>query len=392
MNVLIINYECPPLGGGGGISCYQISRELANAHHIDYLTTGNKELPRSEVREGINIFRVPVIGRKNLSTASLLSMISFFPISLFKGIHLCATNNYDVINAHFVIPSGLPAAIIAKIFRKPLVISVHGGDIYDPSKKWSPHRHATLRLIIKWVLKQADCVVAQSNNTKENLTRYYKFHGQIKIIPLGFFQPQFLRVTRKNLGVPENQIIFISVGRLVKRKGYEYAIRALSELADRSFHYFIIGDGPEEGDLKNLAITLGLEKNVTFLGYLPEEQKFQYLAVSDIYLLPSIHEGFGICLLEAMHCGLPIISTDNGGQVDLLKDYVNALFSEAQNSDAFSKKIRELLADENLRMALSSNNRRDIANFYIEEISNIYENLYRVLIKKRSNEGLHENR
>jgi len=378
MRILIVNYECPPLGGGGGVACYQIAQELAKTHQVDYLTSGYKDLPQTERKDGINIYRVPVMGRKDLSTATLLSMISFFPACLSKGIRLCSKKNYDVINAHFVIPSGLPAVFLAKIFRKPLVISIHGGDIYDPSKKWSPHRHYSLRMLINWLLRQADHIVAQSSNTKENAIRYYNYNGQIEKIPLGFVQPQFRRVTRADLDLPEDQIILISVGRLVKRKGYEYAIRAVSQLVRQGHRvkYLILGDGPEERVLRDLTKKLKIKENVVFPGYVSEEEKYQYLSQSDVYLLPSLHEGFGICLLEAMHCGLPIVATNNGGQTDFLVDGKNALLVPIRNWEILAEKINEVCCDKSKRDKMSANNKEAIKRYYIQEIAMQYEKLF----------------
>jgi sucrose-phosphate synthase len=92
-----------------------------------------------------------------------------------------------------------------------------------------------------------------------------------------------------------------------------------------------------------------------------------------------------------MHCGLPIVATNNGGQTDILKDHVNALLVPAKDSDAFAGKIQELMQDKILRKNISVNNIRDINYYYIEEIVSEYELLYGNLIKKRSNEGLYEN-
>jgi glycosyltransferase involved in cell wall biosynthesis len=366
------------LGGGGGVACYQIAQELAKTHQVDYLTTGYKGLPRTEQRDGINIHRVPVMGRKDLSTAALSSMISFFPACLLRGIRLCLKNNYDVINAHFVIPSGLPAVFLAKIFRKPLVISILGGDIYDPSKKWSPHRHPSLQVLIGWLLRQANRIVAESNDIKEKAARYYVYSRQAETIPLGFVQPQYQKVTRADLGLPEDQIILISVGRLVKRKGYEYAIRAVSHLVKKGhwIKYLIIGEGPEERALQNLSKELKIEENIIFLGYVPEEVKYRYLSQSDIYLLPSLHEGFGVCLLEAMYCGLPIVATNNGGQTDFLVDGKNALLVPIKNWQILAEKIDEICCDRSKRDKMSINNRKDIKKYYIQEIAAQYEKIF----------------
>ena len=372
----MLNYEFPPLGGGGGVACYHIARELAKKHHVDYLTTKFKGLPKFEIVDGINVYRVPVLGRKELSTATLLSMLTFFPSSLLKGIKLCNVNRYDIINAHFVIPSGPSGIILSKLFNLPIVMSVHGGDIHDPSKKWSPHKHFLLRKIITWFLNKSDKIIAQSNNTMDNTNKYYHPNKEISVIPLGFVTPEFKKTTREELGLPEEHIILISVGRLVKRKGYEYAIQAVSKIAHPNLKYLIIGDGPEEKSLKDLTKRLGVEEKVEFLGFVSEEKKFQYLSISNIYVLSSLHEGFGICLLEAMYCGLEIVSTDNGGQTDFLLDKKNALMVPIEDSDALADKILELLKNENLRMKMIENNRKDIREFDIENVATKYEELF----------------
>ncbi len=377
MRILIVNYEFPPLGGGGGVACYYIARELAKTHSVDYLTTAHKGLPKFEVVDGINVYRVPVLGRKELSTATLMSMFTFFPSSLVKGIKLCKSNQYDVINTHFVIPSGPTGIILSKLCKIPIVMSIHGGDIYDPSKKWSPHKHFLLRKIISFLLNRSDKIIAQSSNTKNNANKYYQPHNEIIVIPLGFVVPEFTNTTRKDLNISEKGIILISVGRLVKRKGYEYAIRAISKLTHQNLKYLIIGDGPEEKNLKDLAKRFGVEDKVEFLGFVPEDKKFQYLSVSDIYVLSSSHEGFGICLLEAMYCGLPIVSTDNGGQTDFLVDGKNALMVPIEDSDALAGQIKTLIDDGILRLQMSENNKEDVKKFYIETITKEYEGIFK---------------
>lgn len=388
MRILMLNYEFPPLGGGGGVACYHIAKELAKNHQVDYLTTAFRGLPKFEVVDGINVYRVPVLGRKELSTATLLSMLTFFPSSLLKGIKLCRVNQYDIINTHFVIPSGPSGVFLSKLFNVPIVMSVHGGDIYDPSKKWSPHRHFILRKMITWLLGKSDIITAQSNNTKSNTNTYYHPNKEINVIPLGFIIPKFKKTTREELHLSDDDIILISVGRLVKRKGYEYAIEALNKLHRHNLKYLIIGDGPEEENLKYLVKQLGVENQVEFLGFVSEEKKFQYLSISDIYVLSSLHEGFGICLLEAMYCGLPIVATNNGGQTDFLIDTENALLLPTKNSDALANQIMELIQNDGLRLQISENNIQKVIDFYIETISKNYISIYKSADYRNGREDL----
>jgi glycosyltransferase involved in cell wall biosynthesis len=391
MKLLFVNYECPPLGGGGGIASYQLATELARRHKVDYLTMGFGNLPASETVNGVHIIRVPVLNRKDMSTASYSSLLSFVPSAFFKGIRLCKEQKYDCIHAWFVVPSGLCGALLSRLFKIPLILTALGGDVFDPSKRRSPHTSHLMRFIISGLFNYSDRNTVESTNLKGLILRYFPVKKPIRVIPLGFKKPVFPQKSRADLHIPDNKIIFISVGRLVKRKGFGYAIKALSQLPKNSFHYYIIGDGPDESELKKLVVSLGMGDQVTISGRLSDEMKFQYLSVSDIYLLPSLHEGFGICLLEAMHCGLPIVSTKNGGQEDILKDYENALFADPGDSDAFAKKIQELLGDTKLKAVLSTHNQQMIKHFYIEEISERYENLYEELIESTCQRGTDAN-
>lgn len=187
-------------------------------------------------------------------------------------------------------------------------------------------------------------------------------------------------MTRDDLGLAEDDIVLISIGRLVARKGYYYAIEAISKLNNKKVKYLIIGEGPEEKDLKSLIEKYGLEDNVILLGYVSEEKKYQYLSNSDIYLLSSLHEGFGICLMEAMYCGLPIVSTDHGGQTDFLIDGKNAFLVPIEDSSTLSQKIGQLIADTDQRDKMSGENKLDIKNFYFENISREYEDMFGSLI------------
>jgi glycosyltransferase involved in cell wall biosynthesis len=225
------------------------------------------------------------------------------------------------------------------------------------------------------MMNNASAVVAQSNNTRSNAERYYSPDRTIQIIPLGFEQPSFTMVARETLGMEKNTFYLISIGRLIKRKGYEYLIAALKD-TDRDSKLLLIGDGPLEHDLKGLARELDVQSRVLFLGAVSEEKKFQYLSCADSYVLSSLHEGYGIVLQEAMFCGLPIISTDNGGQTDFLSEGVNALLVPIEDSKALSRAIQKLKHDVSMREGMRHNNKLAIENVSIEKIAAAYEALF----------------
>ncbi|HET7563627.1 MAG TPA: glycosyltransferase family 4 protein, partial [Gemmatimonadaceae bacterium] len=204
MNILMCNYEYPPLGGGGGVVHELIAEELAQRHRVCVITSAYRDLPSHEVRNGVEIHRVPVLGRSETSVASLVSMLSYPAPATMQALRLLGRERFDVMNGHFAVPTGPASLAAAKRARIPHVISLHGGDIYDPSKRFSPHRVAGARWAVRTVLRHSDAVVAQSRNTSENARRYYGFTGPIEIIPLGIRPMDVPLATRAELGLPED--------------------------------------------------------------------------------------------------------------------------------------------------------------------------------------------
>lgn len=387
LKILIINYEHPPLGGGGGVCTQNLAWELAKmGHTVHILTTGWKGLPVEEIENGVRVFRVPVLFRKDLKTASNLSMFTFPLTSIPKGIMLCLKNRYDIINTHFYAPSGPTGMIISLLTRIPNALYVHGADVYDPTRlnktpAGKGFLSLMLRLSARLQSRLAKRLACQSSNTHDNIMHYIKPSKEVEVIPLPFLKPERGNATRAQLGLDKNAYYLLSAGRAVKRKGYDYLIRALPML-DKKIHLLIIGDGPELPYLQELASELGVENRVKLLGYVEKDSdKFNYFKASDLFVLSSLHEGMGIVVQEAMEFGLPIVATNHGGQVDLIKDGDNGILVPPADPAALAKAIERVYRDKKLRTSLGKRNSELIKNYYSPKIAELFLELFKKSIK-----------
>ena len=374
MKILMLNYEFPPVGGGGGVASYKLAKGFIKlGHQVDYITSSYKNLKKREIIDRIKIYRVFSPTRKDRATASFISMLCYDFFAILQGIKLCQKNKYDFINTQFAIPTGPVGIILSKIFKIKNILTLLGGDIYDPSKKSSPHLHWYWRIIVRFIINNADVLTCEAKDVQKNTLKYFHPKKEIHVIPLPYERFKFKKTNKEKLGMSKNKFYLISVGRLVERKGYKYLIKALSLLPNK-IHLNLIGDGPLENQLKNLSKKLKVDNRIDFLGFIPEEKKFQYLANSDLYVLPSLHEGFGIVLQEAMQVGLPIVATDNGGQVDFIKNGLNGFMIKPKNSVLLAEKILIFFKKNNIRKDISKNNLNIINKFNVKIIAKNYLN------------------
>src|SRR5690606_9318654 len=146
----------PPLGGGGGVVMAALARQLAKRHEVTVLTSRAQKLPSDSTEADVRILRVPVWFRRQRAVASFASMLAYLPSALIRGSSLLRRRPFDVINTHFVVPTGPVGHCLSRLYGVPNVLSVHGGDLYDPSKRLSPHRHAPLRSLVRSLLSRAD--------------------------------------------------------------------------------------------------------------------------------------------------------------------------------------------------------------------------------------------
>jgi len=246
---------------------------------------------------------VNVLRRRNyyLAAKSCVSMISKNHV------------DFSLIHAHFL-ENGFIGAFLKNMYGKPLVVTAHGGDVY-----YLPFRDRWYNSLARFVLNEADRVITVCKFNAEKLLSLGVSSDKLHVIPNGYdehlFKPVSTVKARERLGLPQNKKILLSVGNLVGVKGHTYLISAMSLVLRRrkDVLLIIIGSGPLKELLQSMIKKYGLEDYIVLAGGKKHEEIPTWINASDIFILPSLQEGFPTVVPEAMACGKPIVATNVGG-------------------------------------------------------------------------------
>ena len=372
MRILLVNYEYPPLGGGGGVLTHTLAVELAKRHSVTVLTTRGAGLPAESFDQGVHVVRVSVLGRRDLERASMASLLTFVPAARRDGAKLVGGAQFDVVHSFFAVPSGAVGAALARRATAPHVLTVIGADIFDPSRV-SPDRFPPLGAAVRRVVRGADGVTAISRDIARRAEQLTGRAG-ITVIPCAVEAPGLPARDRTSLGWADGDVVVLTIARLVARKGLETLVRAVGR-AGRPLRLEVVGDGPERPRLEALALAEAPGR-VAFAGALDGSEKARRLASADVFALVSAHEGFGLVYLEAMLAGLPVLAGTVGGQTDLLDDERNALLVPPGDADAAEAALRRLADDARLRARLAEAARTTAAAYTPERMAADYLDAY----------------
>ena len=312
----------------------------------------------------------------NLRSSSYLLLPFFLVASFFALLRLTARQRSQAIYAHWVLPNGLAAACVARVRHLPLVISLHGSDIFIARSK------PIFRAITRWIFRNATLVTACS----KELAQWAKALGAPEntiLLPWGadpeVFTPERHHPDqRQPLQINEDVVKIGSLGRFVHKKGFPYLIKAISSIIEEHPNIRLVlgGDGALREDLTRDVKGLGIESIVTFPGIIPWDQVPAFLANLDIFVLPSIRDpkgnvdGLPTVLLEAMSSGVAVIASDIGGTSLVIENEQNGLLIPSGNTTALAEAITELVKDGVKRKALGIAARRSVLNqFNWEQIA-----------------------
>ena len=308
----------------------------------------------------------------------------FLPYAICKSLFIA--KNYDVI----LLGDGVLSVVGYKLkffCKKPVICVVHGLDLTFKNFFYQ-------KLWINWFLKKMDRIIAVGNETVRIAKEKGISEDKIVFIPNGVdTEKHLVSATRDDLekiiGQPiAGKKILLTSGRLAKRKGVAWFISNVMPKLGEEFLYIIAGDGKDKENIENAIKNTNLENRVLMLGYVPDKQRNILLNTADLFLQPNIKvhgdmEGFGISIIEAGACRLPVLASNIEGLKDAIKDGQNGFLVQSEDTDAFIQKINELFSQGNPReifgekvreFVVQNYNWEYIAKLYLSEIEKVIKN------------------
>lgn len=350
----------------------QFAEELVQAGDSVYvLAPHSKDAKTSESELGVAVHRyryfLPASGETVAYEGGAVNKIKKTPIYALKVLLLVAAlffsslwkvfiKRIDVLNPHWAIPQGFVAVVVKFITGKKVVLTVHGGDIFNLNGK-------IMTIIKRFVLKHSDMVCPNSNATMEACREIYD--REYTIIPMGIYMDRFVEKLpsksiqdRHNL----NSFTILFVGRLAEVKGVEYLLDAVRKLKQekQEFKLLIVGDGPLKQSFESYVEQHQLSEFVELVGWVPSDQLNDYYSVADVFVGPSLSEPQGLVFCEALATGTPVIATNVGGLPDIVQEGKTGYLISPKSSDAIKSKLLYLITHRDELKKMSNRARASV--------------------------------
>jgi glycosyltransferase involved in cell wall biosynthesis len=337
LRVLQVGKFYPPHMGGIETHLQALSEQLSKSVDLQVLVASDNSSGSEEVLEGVAVSRVPT--RLTVSSAPVCPGM----------IRKISRSNADIIHIHLPNPTAVLAYLAS---RNPahLVITYHSDTVRQKflGALFEPCLHAALR--------RSSAIIVSSPNYPQSSDVLRHYRDRCHPIPFGIRLAEFEQCDPAAVSAIRKQYgdrLVLSVGRLVYYKGFEYLIRAMTQVRGK---LLIIGDGTLRGKLEDLARSIGVENKVHFLGNVPGSLRSYYQAV-DVFTLASIarSEAFGIVQIEALASGLPVVNTNLDSGVPFVSlDGETGFTVPPCDPDALACAINRLLEEQDLRRSFSS--------------------------------------
>lgn len=373
MKIAVLSELFPPyLSGGGERRYYEICKRLAGrGHEVHVYTMRIEGSPREEVLDGIHIHRLgfthPLRGRKYLPLATYFMDL----------IPILVQEKFDIIDANAYV-SAIGGYLPALIRGTPIVCTIH--DVYG--KSWGKYVGKGWGMLGRGIEKTMlqipyNKVITVSQASKKLLIAEGIDPDSIVVIPNGVDYKTFSSVKAKR---DRNKILY--VGRFVELKNLPDLLKAfvIVSRSNPKATLEMVGDGPLREEIPKGAEYLGIQAKVTITGFLDEREDLaKKMAGAWVFVNPSLQEGFGIVLLEAMAAGTPVVAHDLAAYKDFAKSGTNCLLSK-QSPQLLAKNILRLMSMKTLRERITSEAKQTAQEFSWDKLASKTEALYKEIL------------
>jgi teichuronic acid biosynthesis glycosyltransferase TuaC len=348
VRVLALERPLPPL------SALRALRPGRGGHDLDPLrewVRGVRAQPRSTTIDGIPVRYVRFVSPPR--PLSYGRWGSWAAPTLGRALdELARSWPFDLVHAHYAVPSGDAAKrwLTRRGGGKPLVVSVHGGDL-----TYAAARSERGRATVAEVLRAADAVLVNSERTREGVEALIGSREALRVVHPG-------ADLAKPAGKPHPDPTLVTVAHLEPHKAQADVVRALAALRGRHprLRYVLVGKGPQRAELEELGRTLGVADRIDFKGALAHQDALEELGRCHIHVMPSRHDGFGVAHIEAMGAGLPTIAGEGTGAEDIAHVGEGVVLVRPGDLNALVRQIEDLLSNEGRRQKLGAAARKTV--------------------------------
>lgn len=301
MKILMLNYEYPPIGGGGSTVCKDLAEMLVKSgNEVTVVTMAFKGLAKTEKCNGVNIHRVSC-WRSKKSVCHPWEQMTYC-LSAFRYItKKLDMYQYDVIHCHFIIPTGLLALWLHRNYGIRYAVTAHGSDVLGHNNMRFKYLYAAVKPLWISILKNASVITVPSQYLVDKIHETL-YNINCTVIPNGIFSDLY------KAGVRTKSIVVVA--RLQKSKGIQDLIEVCSQIDMTGWTVNVLGDGPFRNELERLIDKYNLREKVFLRGYIRGEEYKRYLSEASICFSGSWFESFSLSMLEAMASQNIIIASD----------------------------------------------------------------------------------
>ncbi len=364
LRILCLNYEYPPVGGGGGRIAHRINAGLvARGHAVRVQTAGMRHLAANETVDGVEIFRAESF-RKKEDTCTVPEMAMYLVTSLRPALHHVRSWRPDVIHVHFAVPTGALALAVHWLTGMPYVLTAHLGDVPGGVPEQTAGLFRLVQPFTRPIWNSACAVTAVSTFVADLAAAAYGLRPEVILNGIPLRPAPQIKVN--------NPPRILLVGRLSVQKNPLLAIETFARLTDLAWQLDVIGDGPLRPEMERAAHSAGIGNRVNFRGWLGGDAVATEMAGADVLLMASLAEGLPMAAIEALGHGLAVVSTPIPGVRDVVDDGENGVIGSF-DADEMAAAFRPVLSDATVRQRLREGAVRTAVRFDLDRVVDQYE-------------------